>query len=155
MKTLFGGQKISEIPDKQWSFVIPAEIDTLSDTEKMKLIRSRKRQNQDKVRKFFGSDLKIDVSLSMIRKYKLPAMMESDLPLTYFISFLIKYQGVENLVGPLFHAIVILMNFTFLFSSFCWKLKNSRKLNLMLLNRKRRLHKEFSIHSWKMAFLCK
>jgi len=98
MKTSIHDQQFPELSDKQWSFAIPEEIDRLQDTEKMKLIRSRKRQNQDKVRKFFGSDLKIDVSLSMIKKYRLPAMMESDLPLTYFISFLIKYQGVENLV---------------------------------------------------------
>ena len=101
MKSIIQEEKehfISEISDKQWSFEIPQEFETLPDTEKMKLIRSRKRQNQEKVRKFFGSDLKIDVSLNMIKKYKLPAMMESDLPLTYFISFLIKYQGVENLV---------------------------------------------------------
>lgn len=93
--------QIPEISDKQWSFSIPQEIESLPDTEKMLLIRNRKRQNQDKVRKFFGSDLKIDVSLSMINKFKLPAMIESDLPLTYFISFLIKYQGAENLVGSM------------------------------------------------------
>lgn len=98
MKQFICDREFSEIFDKQWSFSIPEEIETLPDNEKMVLIRNRKRQNQEKVRKFFGSDLKIDVSLNIINKYKLPAMMESDLPLTYFISFLIKYQGVENLV---------------------------------------------------------
>lgn len=84
--------------DKQWSFGVPVSIDKMSDSEKMKIIRSRKRQNQEKVKKFFGSDLKIDVSLNMIKRFKLPAMIESDLPLLYFICFLVKYQGVENLV---------------------------------------------------------
>ena len=84
--------------DKQWSFNVPIEIEKMSDLEKMKFIRSRKRQNQEKVRKFFGSNLKIDISLNIIKKFKLPAIMESDLPLAYFICFLIKYQGVENLV---------------------------------------------------------
>lgn len=98
-----------DISEKQWSFAIPQEIENLKDPEKMKLIRSRKRQNQEKVRKFFGSDLKIDVSLSMINKFRLPVIMESDLPLTYFISFLIKYQGAENLVNHKFNNIIILI----------------------------------------------
>lgn len=84
--------------DKQWSFGEPVSIDKMSDLEKMKIIRNRKRQNQEKVQKFFGSNLKIDVSLNMIKRFKLPAIMESDLPLLYFICFLVKYQGVENLV---------------------------------------------------------
>lgn len=109
--------QISGMFGKQWAFEIPQEIDNLSDSEKMKLIRSRKRQNQEKVRKFFGSDLKIDVSLNMIKAYKLPAMMESDLPLTYFISFLIKYQGVENLVSTSYKHILLLM--ASVFSSSC------------------------------------
>ena len=84
--------------DKQWSFEVPLEMENMKDTEKMLVIRSRKRQNQETVRKFFGSELRIDVPLKMVRKFKLPAIMESDLPLTYFVCFLIKYQGVENLV---------------------------------------------------------
>lgn len=84
--------------DKEWNFNVPLSIDKMTDPEKMKIIRSRKRQNQEKVRKFFGSDLKIDVSLNTIKIFKLPAVMESDLPLTYFICFLVKYQGIENLV---------------------------------------------------------
>ena len=84
--------------DKQWSFSVPQEIENMADLEKMAVIRSRKRQNQEKVRKFFGSDLKIDVSLSMIDNLKLPAILESDLPLAYFACFMIKYQGIENLV---------------------------------------------------------
>ena len=76
-------------------------MEKMTDFEKMILIRSRKRQNQEKVRKFFGSELKIDVSLNMIDKFKLPAMIESDLPLAYFVCFLIKYQGIENLVKPI------------------------------------------------------
>lgn len=71
----------------------------MTDLEKMKIIRIRKRQNQEKVRKFFGSDLRIDVPLKMINQLGLPAMLESDLPLTYFICFLIKCQGIENLVS--------------------------------------------------------
>lgn len=84
--------------EKQWAFHVPAEMDKMSDFDKMVLLRNQKRQNQEKVRKFFGSELKIDISLNTIEKYKLPAMMESDLPLAYFICFLIKYQGIENLV---------------------------------------------------------
>lgn len=84
--------------DKQWSFSIPQEIENMNDLEKMSVIRSRKRQNQEKVRKFFGSDPKIDVSLNMIDNLKLPAILESDLPLAYFACFMIKYQGIENLV---------------------------------------------------------
>lgn len=84
--------------DKEWNFNVPLAIDKMTDPEKMQIIRSRKRQNQEKVRKFFGSDLKIDVSLNTIKRFKLPAVLESDLPLTYFICFLIKYQGIENLV---------------------------------------------------------
>jgi len=83
--------------DKEWSYAGPPELDNLPDTEKMMLIRERKRQNSETVRKFFGSDLKIDVSLSVIEKYKLPAMLESDLPLAYFLCYLLKYHGVENL----------------------------------------------------------
>lgn len=86
------------IMEKQWAFHVPAEMDKMSDFDKMVLLRNQKRQNQEKVRKFFGSELKIDISLNTIEKYKLPAMMESDLPLAYFICFLIKYQGIENLV---------------------------------------------------------
>lgn len=145
--------QISGMFDKQWAFEIPQEIDNLSDSEKMKLIRSRKRQNQEKVRKFFGSDLKIDVSLNMIKAYKLPAMMESDLPLTYFISFLIKYQGVENLVSTDYKHVLLLM--VSVFSSSCWKLKSSRKPNSTDWNRKRHSPKEFSTLSWKIIFLCK
>lgn len=85
--------------EKQWSFSVPPEIEKMCDLEKMSVIRSRKRQNQEKVRKFFGSDLKIDVSLNMIDNLKLPAILESDLPLAYFACFLIKYQGIENLVN--------------------------------------------------------
>jgi hypothetical protein len=88
----------TKVFDKQWSFGVPVSIDKMSDLEKMKIIRNRKRQNQEKVRKFFGSDLKIDVSLNIIKRFKLPAIIESDLPLLYFICFLVKYQGVENLV---------------------------------------------------------
>lgn len=84
--------------DKQWSFSVPQEIENMADLEKMTMIRSQKRQNQQKVRKFFGSDLKIDVSLNMIDNLKLPAILESDLPLAYFACFMIKYQGIENLV---------------------------------------------------------
>lgn len=97
-KEILNKDNLSLFSDKQWSFSVPPEIDAMNDLEKMKIIRSRKRQNLEKVRKFFGSDLKIDVSLSMIKRFKLPAMFESDLPLAYFICFLIKYQGVENLV---------------------------------------------------------
>lgn len=84
--------------DKQWSFSVPQDIENMSDFDKMLLIRTRKRLNRIKVKKFFGSDLKIDVSLNMIKKLKLPAILESDLPLAYFLCFLIKYQGVENLL---------------------------------------------------------
>ena len=84
--------------DKEWNFNVPPSIDKMTDPEKMLIIRSRKRQNQEKVRKFFGSDLKIDVPLNTIKRFKLPAMLESDLPLTFFICFLIKYQGIENIV---------------------------------------------------------
>lgn len=91
----------SIISDKQWSYHVPTELEKLNDHDKMRIIRNRKRQNHEKVRKFFGSNLKIDVSLNMIQRFKLPAMIESDLPLTYFICYLIKYQGVENLVKNL------------------------------------------------------
>lgn len=113
---------LSLISDKQWAFNVPPEIEKMTDNEKMRIIRSRKRQNQEKVRKFFGSDLKIDVSLSMIKRFKLPAIIESDLPLTYFICFLIKYQGIENLVQSKgFLTLLILNNF---FSFIVWKLKS-------------------------------
>lgn len=98
-KDFINEQQLAMNLDKQWSFVVPPSIERMTDAEKMLIIRSRKRQNQEKVRKFFGSDLKIDVSLNIIKRFKLPAMMESDLPLTYFICFLIKYQGFENLVS--------------------------------------------------------
>lgn len=98
LSTVDEQQTISFLSDKQWAFSVPPEMEKMTDMEKMKLIRSRKRQNQDKVRKFFGSDLKIDVSINMIKRFKLPAIIESDLPLTFFICFLIKYQGIENLV---------------------------------------------------------
>ena len=98
-KDFISEQQLAMNLDKQWSFVVPPSIERMTDAEKMLIIRSRKRQNQEKVRKFFGSDLKIDVSLNIIKRFKLPAMMESDLPLTYFICFLIKYQGFENLVS--------------------------------------------------------
>ena len=83
--------------DKQWSYTVPPELENLPDFEKMMMIRARKRQNSETARKFFGSDLKIDVSLSAIEKYKLPAMLESDLPLAHFICYLLKFHGVENL----------------------------------------------------------
>lgn len=85
--------------DKQLNFYVPPELDNLPDQEKMGLIRSRKKHNRAKAKKFFGSDLKIDVSLSMIDRIKLPAILESDLPLAYFLCFLIKIQGCENLVS--------------------------------------------------------
>lgn len=92
-------QKISDTSlDKQWDFFIPPDLDNLPDKDKMALIRNRKQHNRLKAKKFFGSDLKIDVSLSMIERVKLPAILESDLPLAYFMCFLIKIQGCENLV---------------------------------------------------------
>ena len=85
--------------DKQLDFYVPPELDILPDADKMALIRSRKKHNRAKAKKFFGSDLKIDVSLSMIERIKLPALLESDLPLAYFLCYLIKIQGCENLVS--------------------------------------------------------
>jgi hypothetical protein len=85
--------------EKQLDLYVPLDLDNLSDVDKMALIRHRKIHNRAKAKKFFGSDLKIDVSLSMIERMKLPAILESDLPLTYFLCFLIKIQGCENLVS--------------------------------------------------------
>lgn len=96
---------------KQLDLYVPIELDHLSDTDKMTLIRSRKNHNRAKAKKFFGSDLKIDVSLSMIEKLKLPAALESDLPLTYFLCFLIKIQGCENLVSLKRKVICLFFNF--------------------------------------------
>lgn len=84
--------------DKQWAYFAPPELCHLSDREKMLLIRNRKRHSREKARKFFGSNLKLDVPLSLIEEVKLPAILESDLPLAYFMCFLIKNQGAENLV---------------------------------------------------------
>ena len=138
--------------DKQWSFHVPKEIEKMSDIEKMQLIRSRKRRNQEKVRKFFGADLRIDVSLSMIKRYKLPAMLESDLPLAYFICYLIKCQSVENLVTKKNR---IYLNNMHVFSFFVWKLKSSMKQNLKVSRERKVSPKEFSILSWKTAYQCK
>ncbi len=85
--------------EMQLDLYVPHELDHLSDTDKMTLIRGRKQHNRAKAKKFFGSDLRIDVSLSMISRAKLPAILESDLPLAYFLCFLIKIQGCENLVS--------------------------------------------------------
>ena len=141
--------------DKQWSFGVPVSIDKMSDLEKMKIIRNRKRQNQEKVKKFFGSDLKIDVSLNMIKRFKLPAIMESDLPLLYFICFLVKYQGVENLVLREKEKLITNYIFVFLFSSFAWKWKSSRKLNSRISIQRNHFLKEFLTLTWKTICQCK
>jgi hypothetical protein len=83
--------------DKQWSYCGPPSLDNLPDSDQMLIIRTRKRQNREKASKFFGSELKLDISLGVIDKYRLPAMLESDLPLAYFLCYLLRNHGVENL----------------------------------------------------------
>lgn len=67
----------------------------LSDVE---LFRLKSIKSRQKLERFFGEPLPIDVSISELDAYGLKAMLQSSVPLCYFLYQLLEELCSENLV---------------------------------------------------------
>lgn len=57
----------------------------------------RRKLSKRKLRQFFGKSAPVDVSLIDIEKYGLPALLQSNVPLCYFLYSLLEQYSAENL----------------------------------------------------------
>jgi len=57
----------------------------------------RRKQSKGKLRKFFGKSAPVDISVKDIEDYGLPALLNSNIPLCYFLHFLLETFRAENL----------------------------------------------------------
>lgn len=58
----------------------------------------KRRQSSQVVSWFFGQKIQVDVSVSEIKKYGLGALLQSNVPLCYFLYYLLDNYCSENLV---------------------------------------------------------
>lgn len=59
----------------------------------------KRRQSSQVVSWFFGQKIQVDVSVSEIKKYGLGALLQSNVPLCYFLYYLLDNYCSENLVA--------------------------------------------------------
>lgn len=85
-------RKAMEIPSSQRS------ADIQDPYNKYKAFRVRHLTAKQKMRLFFGTQVPYDVSLRNIDEFGLPAMLQSNVPLCYFLMSLVKEIASENLV---------------------------------------------------------
>lgn len=59
---------------------------------------AKRRVNTHRINFFFGEKMQLDVSVAQIKKYGLAAILESNVPLCYFLYYLLDNYCAENLV---------------------------------------------------------
>lgn len=57
----------------------------------------RRKLSKQKLRRFFGKSAPVDTSVAEVEKYGLPALLQSNVPLCYFLYSLLEQFGSENL----------------------------------------------------------
>jgi hypothetical protein len=69
----------------------------LSAAQPWNTVWQRRKLSKRKLRQFFGKSAPVDVSPSDIEKYGLPALLQSNVPLCYFLYSLLEQYSSENL----------------------------------------------------------
>lgn len=80
----------------------------------------KRRGSSQVVSWFFGQKIQVDVSVNEIKKYGLSALLQSNVPLCYFLYYLLDNYCSENLVTIL--VVIVHSNLCLVFPYWSWEL---------------------------------